>query len=128
MTRPGKTNHLRTFIVLRNINLKNSPSYNLAVVSSRDMGLALEIQHLFSFKLRSLIIADSLSWKTFTSMAVISGVVLIKGRWLVGGGVCGRVTTGLQLEKRHSEAPLAQAISQTSHHTTQTTTEDEANV
>ena len=43
-----KTDHLNTFIVLRNINLKNSLSYNSAVVSSRSMGLALEIQHLFS--------------------------------------------------------------------------------
>ena len=37
----GKIDHLRAFIVLRNINLKND--YNLAVVSSRNMGLALEI-------------------------------------------------------------------------------------
>ena len=49
-------------------------------------------------------------------MAVISGVVLITYKGQVGGGG-GRVATGLQLEKRHSEAPLTQAISQTSHHT-----------
>ena len=48
--RPGKTNHLRTFIVLRNVNSKTSLSYNLAVISSRGMGFTLEIQHLFSFE------------------------------------------------------------------------------
>ena len=45
-----KTDHLCTFIVLKNVNLKNSLSYNSAIISSRGMGLALEIQHLFSFK------------------------------------------------------------------------------
>ena len=44
----------------RQSSLKNSLSYNSTVVS-RSMGLALEIQHLFSFKQRGLIIADSLS-------------------------------------------------------------------
>ena len=42
----GKTDHLCTFIVLRNVNLENSLSYDLAVVCSRSMGLALEIKHL----------------------------------------------------------------------------------
>ena len=42
---------------------------------------------------------------------LVSGVALLKDGWVVGGG---RVATGLKLEKRHSEAPLAQAISQTS--------------
>ena len=46
----GKTNHLCNLIVLRNVNLKNSLSYNSTIVSSRSTGLALEIQHLFSFK------------------------------------------------------------------------------
>ena len=50
-------------------------------------------------------------------MAVISGVVLIKGGWVVGGGGGGRVAIGPQLEKRHPEAPLAVAICQISHHT-----------
>ena len=49
-------------------------------------------------------------------MAVISGVVLIKVRWVTGGRGGGRVATGLQLEKRHPEAPLAVTICQTSHH------------
>ena len=38
----GKIDHLHAF-VLRNVNLKISLSYNLAVVSSRSMGLAPEI-------------------------------------------------------------------------------------
>ena len=42
----GKSDRLRTFIVLRNVN--NSLSYNSAIVSSRSMGLTLEIQHLFN--------------------------------------------------------------------------------
>ena len=50
VTRLGKTDQLGTFIVLRSVNLKNSQSHNLAVVSSKGMGLALETQHLFSFK------------------------------------------------------------------------------
>ena len=53
VARPGKTDHLGTFIVLRNVNLNNlnnSLSYNSAVVNSRGMEIALEIQHLFSFK------------------------------------------------------------------------------
>ena len=54
----GKTDQLGTFIVLRNVNLKNS-RYNSVIVSGRSMGLALEIKHLFSFKQRGLIIADS---------------------------------------------------------------------
>ena len=50
VTGPGKTDHVGTFIVLRTVNLNNSLSYNSAVVNSRGMELALEIQHLFSFK------------------------------------------------------------------------------
>ena len=50
VTRPGKTDHLGTFIVLRSVNLNNSLSYNSAVVNSRGMEIAMEIQHLFSFK------------------------------------------------------------------------------
>ena len=56
-----KTDNLHPFIVLRNVNLKNSLSYNSAIVSSRSMGFALEIKHHFSFKQRGLIITDSLS-------------------------------------------------------------------
>ena len=43
--RPGKIDHFGTSIVLKNINLKTSLSYNSAVVSSRCTGLALETQH-----------------------------------------------------------------------------------
>ena len=35
--------------ISRNINLKNSLSYNSTIVSSKSMELALEIKHLFSF-------------------------------------------------------------------------------
>ena len=41
----GKTVRIGTSIVLRNINMKNSLSYNLAIVNSRSMGLALEPNH-----------------------------------------------------------------------------------
>ena len=42
----------------------------------------------------------------FTGMAIISRVVLIKGRLVVGGGGGERVATGYQLHrKRHPEAP-----------------------
>ena len=108
--------HLQTFIGLRNINLKNPLSYNSAIVS-RSMGFALEIQHLFSFKQRGLIITDSLSCLILGSF-YWHGCNIRSGTYKErGGGGGGNVATGLQLEKRHPEALLAQAICQTSHHT-----------
>ena len=41
----------------------------------------------------------------------------MKGGWVAGGGGDERVATGLQLEKRHTEAPLTAAICQTSYYT-----------
>ena len=108
----GKTNHLHNFIVMRNINLKNSLSYNLAIVSSRSMRLALEIKHDFSFKQRGLIIADNLP-------CLILGGFYWHGCNIRSGTykewVGGRRMVAI--EKRHPEASLAPPICQTSHHT-----------
>ena len=86
--------------------------------------VALEIQHLFSFKQGGLIIADSLSCLILGDFYwhgcnIRSGTY--KG-WVGGGG--GRVATRLQLEKRHPEALLAAAIRMPNKlpHQSQTTT------
>ena len=131
VTGPGKTDHVGTFIVLRTVNMNNSLSYNSAVVNSRGMKLALEIQHLFSFKQKGLIIADSLS------CLILGGFywhgcnirsVTYKGR--VGGGR----RRGWEGGNRSSvKQKTPRGTSSCSHmpnkppQQSQTTTEDEAN-
>ena len=94
--------------------MKNSLNFNSAVVSSRSTGLALEIKHLLSFKLRGLIIADSLScliWEGFYlhSCNIRNGTY--KGQEGVGGNRA-------SIRKKTPRGTLiATAICQTSHHT-----------
>ena len=132
MTRQGKTNQLGTFIVLRNVNLKNSQSHNSAVVSSRGMGFALQIQHFFSFKQGDLIIADSLS-------CLILGGFYWHGCNIRSGAYKGWVGGGRQWgweggNKSSVRKKILRGTPSSGHipnklpHQPQTTTEDEANM
>ena len=107
------TNHLCTFIVLRNINLKiHVVVHNLTLISGACTG-----NHFFK-----LFVADSLLtwfWEAFTGKAVISRVVLIGGR--VGGSKRDPV------RKRH-QSPSSSHMSNKSPHQSQITTEDEDNI
>ena len=93
MTGFGKTNHFVTFIVLRNINLKNSHSYNSAILS---ISPYLQLR-IFAVQ-RGLIVIDSLL------------SLILKGFYWHGYNIRsdtykGWVITGIQLEKTPRGTP-----------------------